>query len=69
MIILERLQLVKVMIPQQNWIEMNDESGCLLDHPFFKKYRRLITIDFSKRQKLDADPKSIQEINFTEDLD
>ena len=43
--------------------------GCLLDYPYFKKYYKLITIDLSKEQKLDADPKAIQQINFTGNLD
>ena len=44
-------------------------TGCLLDYPYFKKYYELITIDLSKQQKLDADPKAIQQINLTENLD
>ena len=40
-------------------------TGCLLDYPYFKKYYKLIAIDLSKQQKLDADPKKIQQINFT----
>ena len=36
-------------------------TGCLLDYPYFKKYK-LIAIDLSK-QKLDADPKAIQQFN------
>ena len=43
-------------------------TGCLLDYPYFKKYYKLIAIDLSKQQKLDADPKSIQQINFTGNL-
>ena len=43
-------------------------TGCLLDYPYFKKYYKLIAIDLSKEQKLDADPKSIQQINFTGNL-
>ena len=41
-------------------------TGCFLDYPYLKKYDKLIAIDLSKQQKLDADPKAIQEINFTE---
>ena len=41
---------------------------CLLDYPCFKKFYKLIAIDFSKQQKLDADPKAIQQINFTGNL-
>ena len=43
--------------------------GCLLDYPYLKKYYQLIAIDLSKQQKLDADPKAIQQINFTGNLD
>ena len=34
-------------------------TGCLLDHTFFKKYYKMISIDLSKQQVLDADPKAI----------
>ena len=40
---------------------------CLLDYPYFKKYK-LLAIDLSKQQKLDADPKAIKQINFKRDL-
>ena len=43
--------------------------GCLLDYPYFKKYYKLIAIDLGKQQKIDADPKAIQQINFTGNLD
>ena len=36
--------------------------------PSSSKYYKLIVIDLIKQQKLDADPKAIQETNFTEDL-
>ena len=35
----------------------------------FQKYYKLITIDLSKQRKLNADPKPIQQINFTGNLD
>ena len=31
----------------------------------FKEYYKLITIFLSKQQKIDADPKAIQQISFT----
>ena len=34
-------------------------TGYLLDYPYFKMYHKLIAIDLSKQQKLDADPKAI----------
>ena len=43
--------------------------GCLLDHNYFKNYYRMMAIDLSKQQALDADRKVIQKINFTANLD
>ena len=40
-------------------------TGCLLDYNYFKKHYKMIAIDLSKQQALDADPKAIQQINFT----
>ena len=40
-----------------------------LDYPYFKEYCKLIAIDLSKQWKLDADPKAIQQINITWNLD
>ena len=36
---------------------------------YFKNYYKLIVVDLSKQQALDADPKAIQQINFTANLD
>ena len=44
-------------------------TGCSLNYPYFKKYYKLIAIDLSKQQKVDADAKSIKQIEFTGDLD
>ena len=44
-------------------------TGCLLDYTYFKKYYKMIAIDLSKQQALDANPKAIQQINFTANLD
>ena len=44
-------------------------SGCLLDYTYFKKYYKMIATDLSKQQALDADPRAIQQINFTANLD
>ena len=41
----------------------------MLDCPYFKDSYRIIAVDLSKQQALDADPKAIQQINFTGDLD
>ena len=42
-------------------------TECLLDCPCFKKYYKLIAIDLSKQQKLDADPKAIEQITGNQD--
>ena len=44
-------------------------TGCLLDYHCFEKYYKLIAIDLRKRQKLNADSKAIQQIDFTVNLD
>ena len=44
-------------------------TNCLLDHPYFKNYYKMIAIGLSKQQALDADPKVTQQINLTADLD
>ena len=44
-------------------------TGCLLDNTYFKKYYKMIAIDLSRQQALDADPRAIQQINFTVNLD
>ena len=40
-------------------------TGCLLNYPYFKDSYKMIGVDLSKQQTLDADPRSIQQINFT----
>ena len=44
-------------------------TGCLLDYPYFKGTYKMIAVDLSKQQALDADPRAIQKINFTANLD
>ena len=44
-------------------------TGCLLDYTYFKKYYKMIAVDLSKQQALDVDPKALQQINFTANLD
>ena len=43
-------------------------TSCLLECNCFNKYYKMMAIDFSKQQALDADPKTIQQINFTGNL-
>ena len=42
---------------------------CLLDYIYFKNYYKMIAVDVSKQQALDADPKAIQQINLIANLD
>ena len=44
-------------------------TGCLLDYPYFANTYKMIAVDLSKQQALDADPSAIQQINFTANLD
>ena len=44
-------------------------TGCLLDYTYFKNYHKMIAIDLSKQQALNANSKAIQQINFTGKLD
>ena len=55
MITFEKLWLIKEMVA---WLDFN----------YFNKYYKMIAIDLSKQQALDADPKAIQQINFTGNL-
>ena len=43
-------------------------TGCLLHYSYFKENYKMIAIDLSKEQALDADPAS-QQINYTANLD
>ena len=55
---------------QKTMIGQEDDyaTGCILDYPYFKEYYKLTAIDLSKQQALDTDPKAIQQINFTVNL-
>ena len=44
-------------------------TGCLLDYSYFMDTYKMIAVDLSKQQALDADPKAMQQINFTANLD
>ena len=44
-------------------------TGCLLDYSYFIDTYKMIAVDLSKQQVLDADPRAIQQINFTANLD
>ena len=44
-------------------------TACLIGCNYFKNYYWMIAIDLSKQQAVDADPKAMQQINFTGNLD
>ena len=44
-------------------------TDCLLDYPYFKDTYKMIAVDLSKQQALAADPRAIQQINLTANLD
>ena len=44
-------------------------TDCLLDYPYFKENYKMIAIHFIKQKALDADPRAIQQINFTANLE
>ena len=44
-------------------------TGCLLDHPYLLDTYKMIAVDLSKQQALDADPRAIQQINLAANLD
>ena len=44
-------------------------TGCLLDYIYFKNYYKMIVVDLSKQQALDTNPKAMQQITFTANLD
>ena len=41
-------------------------TGCLLNYYYFKKNYKMIAIDVSKKQPLDADPKVINKLLLLE---
>ena len=44
-------------------------TGCLLDYPYFKDSYKMIAVDLSKQQILNANPRANQQTNFTANLD
>ena len=44
-------------------------DDCLLDYLYFKENHKMIAIELSKHQALDADTRAIQQIDFTANVD
>ena len=59
-------QPIKVKVTYENIRKIatgqrdNYTTGCLLDYPYFKDTYKMIAIDLSKQQALDADPRANQ---------
>ena len=53
-------ELKKVMIGKGE----DYTKGSLLDFNYFKKHYKLVAVDLSKQKELDADPRTIQQIEF-----
>ena len=53
-------ELKKVMIGKGE----DYTTGSLLDNDYFKKHYKLVAVDLSKQEELDADPRAIQQIEF-----
>ena len=45
------------------------KTGCLLNYIYFENDYKMIAIDLCKQRPLNTDPKAIQKINFTGNLD
>ena len=43
-------------------------TGCLLDYTYFRDNYKMIAVDLSRQQALDADSREIQQIKFTANL-
>ena len=56
---------------RKNAIGQGDDypTGCLLDYSYFKDCYKMIAIELSKQRALDTDPRAIQQINYTGNLD
>ena len=50
-------------------ITTGKRKDCLFNYPNFKDSYKIIAVDLSKQQALDADPRANKQINFTADLD
>ena len=59
------ITLEKLLIGQSD----DYTTDCLIEYLYSKIYYKLIAIDLSKQQKLDADPKAMVQINSTGNLD
>ena len=53
----------------RNGLGHNYTTGFLLDYPLIKKRHKNRKRDLSKQQELNTDPKPVEQVNFTRNLD
>ena len=58
-----------VMIGGKNLFDQSVKNDKVTYYIYFKNYYKMIAVDLSKQQALDADPIAIQQNNFTANLD
>ena len=44
-------------------------TRCLLDCLYFKENYKMMAVDLSRQNELDSDPRAIQQVNFTANLE
>ena len=59
---------MKIFVKEMTTQGYDYTTGCLLDYNYFKKYYKMMAMNLSKQQALDDNPKAIQQINFTANL-
>ena len=44
-------------------------TGCLLDYDYFKETHKMMATDLNKQQARDAEPKALQQISLSENVE
>ena len=59
------------MTDGHNFFDQPINNACKTyeNYPYFRENYKMIAVDLSKQQALDADPRAIQKINSTANLD
>ena len=63
------VKLVVRVLACAHAIATHEMEKTVLDNPYFEENYKIIAIDLSKQQVLNADPRAVQQINFTGNLD
>ena len=69
MLFFTHIKLVMPVLACAHAIATHEMEKTVLDNPYFKENYKIIAIDLSKQQALNADPREVQQINFTGNLD